>query len=125
MLYVPIYGTRETKFDFQDNKIGICRGWDNLIKWNVIGLAQTGDMKSYYVKPVQDIDGTGGYYLFFSKDFNNRQAEVFDEWYLNPEDISKRIVELNIDWQSWISDFYEFYSTFLSFMSNMIRIFYL
>ena len=71
-----------------------------MLNLNVIGLVQTGDMKGYYVKPVQDTDGTGGYYLFFSKDFSIKQAEGFDEWYLNSEDISKRIRELNIDWQS-------------------------
>lgn len=70
-----------------------------MVKWNTIGLAQTGDMKGYYVKPVQDTDETGGCYLFFSKDFSNKQAEGYDEWYLNPDDLSKRIDELNIDWQ--------------------------
>ncbi|MBQ5340327.1 MAG: hypothetical protein J6Z40_14340 [Oscillospiraceae bacterium] len=68
-------------------------------KWNEIGFVQTGDMKGFYVKPVQDVDGTGGYYLLFSKDFSNKQAEGYDEWYLNPDDIAKRIRELNIDWQ--------------------------
>lgn len=70
-----------------------------MIKWNVIGLVQTGNMKGYYVKPVRDTDGTGGYYLLFSKDFGNKQADGFDEWYLNPDDVIKRIGELNIDWQ--------------------------
>ena len=38
------------------------------------------------------------YYLLFSKDFSNQQAEGYDEWYPNPDDIAKRIGELSIDW---------------------------
>lgn len=66
----------------------------------MIGFVQNGDMKGYYVKPVRDTGGTGGCYLFFSKDFSNIQAEGFDEWYQDEDDVSKRISELNIDWQS-------------------------
>ena len=72
------------------------------IKWNTIGLVKSGDMKGYYVKAYPDNDGTGGYYLLFSKDFSNTQAEGYDEWYPNLDELSNRFSDFNIDWQNWI-----------------------
>ena len=69
-----------------------------MLKWNPTGLVQTGEMKDFWVKPVPDVEGTGGYCLLFSKDFSNQQAEGYDEWYPNPDDAEKRIGELNVDW---------------------------
>ena len=54
------------------------------------------------VQTYPDNDGTGGYYLLFSKDFSNTQSEGYDEWYPNLDELSNRFSDFNIDWQNWI-----------------------
>jgi len=43
---------------------------------------------------IPDTDGTGGYYLLFSKDFSNTQSEGYDEWYPNLDELSNRFSDL-------------------------------
>lgn len=57
-------------------------------------------MKTFYLKIVHDIDNTGGYYILFSKDFNDLYAETYDEWYLNLEELTGRFSDFNVEWIS-------------------------
>ncbi len=69
-----------------------------MLKYNTIGYSRSGDMKGFYVKIIQDSTETGGCYLLFSKDFDNKEAEGYDEWYFDDEAILSRLSELNVDW---------------------------
>ncbi len=69
-----------------------------MIKFNVIGLAQSGDMKNFYVKVVDDTSETGGYYILFSADFSDPSAKGYDEIYFDINGVDNRINELNVMW---------------------------
>ena len=69
-----------------------------MVLLNKIGYISSGDMKSFYLKIVHDIENTGGYYILFSKDFNNLYAEGYDEWYLNLEELTGRFNDFNVEW---------------------------
>ncbi|MCR5122905.1 MAG: hypothetical protein K6B74_10860 [Ruminococcus sp.] len=57
-------------------------------------------MSSFYVKAFHDNEDTGGYYLLFSKNFDDPQAEGYDEWYPDLEDLTRRINSLDVEWIS-------------------------
>ena len=69
-----------------------------MLRWNETGLAQAGDMQGFYVRAVQDSGDTGGCYLLFSRNFDQPNAEGYDEWYLKPKELEHRIAELDIAW---------------------------
>ena len=43
-------------------------------------LIRTGDMAGFYLRAEYDED-TGGYYVYYSRDFSDLSAEGYDEWY--------------------------------------------
>lgn len=61
------------------------------------GYIINGDMKAFYVKVSFDED-TGGYYICFSRDFDEITAEGYDEWYPDIEAVSSRLSEMEVEW---------------------------
>ncbi len=65
---------------------------------NKKGIAKNGDMMGYNVMVIYDEDSTGGYYILFSKDHADSEAEGYDELYFDFKDVERRIQELNVLW---------------------------
>jgi hypothetical protein len=69
------------------------------IKTNKIGLIVDGEYKGFYIKIVEDLNNTGGYYLLYSKNFYDKTAEGYDEWFFNFVDLINFVSEsLTINW---------------------------
>lgn len=66
--------------------------------WNKVGLVKSGPMKGFYVKLVSDED-TGGFYILYSGDFQEKTAEGYDEWYPDEVTIEAAVDELEIEWE--------------------------
>ncbi len=71
-----------------------------MLPLNTIGYIADGDMRSFYLKIVYDLEDTGGYYIFFSRDFSDLRAEGYDEWYRNSEELTARLHDFNVEWIS-------------------------
>lgn len=53
------------------------------------GYITKGKMKGFFVRLIDDAPISGGYYLLFSKDFSDPNAEGYDEWYESLEDAER------------------------------------
>ena len=60
------------------------------------GYITIGNMKDFYVKALFDQD-SGGYYILYSKNFCDKTAEGYDEWYPDIETVSSRLSEMEIE----------------------------
>jgi hypothetical protein len=70
-----------------------------MIPFNKIGLIREGKNKGFFIKVVEDLDETGGYFVFYSKDFNKKEAEGYDDWFLEREVLENFINnDVSIDW---------------------------
>ncbi len=56
-------------------------------------------MSGFYVRVVHDVQDTGGYYVLYSKNFNQSTAEGYDEWYLDEQIIENLFHEMVVEWQ--------------------------
>ena len=54
-------------------------------------------IKGFYVKVLFDEDSEG-YYIFYSKNFDDKTAEGYDEWYPDIETVSSRLSEMEVEW---------------------------
>ena len=61
------------------------------------GYITSGDMKDFYVRALFDED-SGGYSILYSKDFNDKTAEGYDEWYPDIETVNSRLTDMEIEW---------------------------
>ena len=61
------------------------------------GYITSGDMKDFYVRALFDVD-SGGYSILYSKDFNDKTAEGYDEWYPDIETVNSRLTDMEIEW---------------------------
>lgn len=69
-----------------------------MIYYNKIGLIKSGDMKDFFVKVINDTENTGGYYILYSRDFSDKTAEGYDDWFLIEEDVEKYLETITVDW---------------------------
>lgn len=69
-----------------------------MIPYNKIGLVKSGDMVGFHVKILPDINGTGGYYILYSKDFSDKTAEGYDDWLLNEYEVESYFKNIIVDW---------------------------
>ena len=53
------------------------------------GYITKGKMKGFFVRLIDDAPICGGYYLLFSKDFSDPNAEGYDEWYESLEEADR------------------------------------
>ena len=61
------------------------------------GYITSGDMKDFYIKTLFDED-SGGYYILYSKNFDDKNAEGYDEWYPDIETVNSRLTDMEIEW---------------------------
>ena len=54
-------------------------------------------MKDFYVRALFDED-SGGYSILYSKDFNDKTADGYDEWYPDIETVNSRLTDMEIEW---------------------------
>ena len=54
-------------------------------------------MKDFYIKVVSDED-TGGFYILYSRDFENKSAEEYDEWYSDEATTENIVDKLDVEW---------------------------
>ena len=45
-------------------------------------------------------DESGGYLILYSRDFTNREAEAYDGWAANEEELAVQLRDFEIDWGS-------------------------
>lgn len=64
---------------------------------NKVGLIRSGQMKDFYIKVVSDED-TGGFYILYSRDFENKSAEGYDEWYSDEATTENIVDKLDVEW---------------------------
>lgn len=69
-----------------------------MIPYNKIGLVKSGDMSGFYVKVLPDLDGTGGYYILYSKDFSSKYSEGYDDWMLTDAEVQNYFKTISVDW---------------------------
>lgn len=61
------------------------------------GYIISGDMKDFYFKALFDED-SGGYFILYSKNFDDKNAEGYDEWYPDIETVNSRLTDMEIEW---------------------------
>lgn len=71
-----------------------------MVEFNKEGYIHKGEMSGFYIKIVPDIEGTGGYYVLYSRDFSQITAEGYDEWYLDIEVINRLLSEIDVEWKN-------------------------
>jgi 1,2-phenylacetyl-CoA epoxidase catalytic subunit len=66
---------------------------------DTIGFVIEGENKGFYIKITEDLTNTGGYLLLYSKNFGDKNAEGYDEWFLDYNDMINYIIEYHtIKW---------------------------
>lgn len=70
-----------------------------MLEPNKIGYIRRGKHAGFYIKVAYDPEDTGGYYVFFSRDFSEKTAEGYDNWYLDLEDVERLLGTLEIEWK--------------------------
>ena len=58
-------------------------------------LIKSGDMAGFFLRAAYG-ESTGGYYIFYSRDFSDPAAEGYDEWYEHREDVERVIGSLDL-----------------------------
>ena len=58
-------------------------------------LVTSGDMAGFCLRAEYD-SGTGGYYVYFSRDFSDPSAEGYDEWFEHREDAEAYMNSLDL-----------------------------
>ncbi len=54
-------------------------------------------MKGFYVQVSFDKD-SGGYYIYFLKNIDDKNAERYDEWYPDIETVRSRLTDMEVEW---------------------------
>lgn len=70
-----------------------------MIPFDKEGYIVDGIMKGFYIKIIFDKEETGGYYVFYSKNFKDKTAEGYDEWYLDIKVIESLLNEIDVEWK--------------------------
>ena len=68
-----------------------------IILLNKIGKIRAGEMNNWYIIIKDDHRNTGGYLVFQSPNYDFKN-QVFDDWFLNIEELNQYIKDLNVDW---------------------------
>jgi len=69
------------------------------MKISTTGKMSKGQFPGWFVRVEEDLDVTGGYYVYYSSslDFGS-DAEGYDDWYLTLTHVEQCVEDLGVEW---------------------------